>query len=107
MKSSPIRRTIQSACGVILLAAVAAFGDYSPTPGNPDTNDSDRNYDTNQPNSVPGAVQKTEDAGNRGLNKVDRGIHNGIHKTKRAGHKTKKKMNDEADKLTEPANKPQ
>ncbi len=89
-----------------MLAAVVAFADPTPTPGNPDTNASDRNYDTNQPNSIPGGVQKAEDAGNRGLNKVDDTVHKGVKKTKKGMHHAHHKAHQGMDKMTEPAVKP-
>jgi len=73
---------------------------------NPDTNASDKNYDTNQPNSIPGGMQKAEDAGNRGMNKVDEGVHKGIHKSKKTAHKAKSKSKDTYDKAMAPAKEP-
>ncbi len=106
MKTSRVVRTVQSACAMVMLATAVSLADPSPSMGNPDTNASDRNYDTNQPNSAPGAIQKTQDAGNRALNHVDNGVHKGIRKTKHAGHRAKRKMHEEADKMSEPAVKP-
>lgn len=74
---------------------------------NPQTDASDRNFDTNQPNSIPGGIQKAEDGANRGLNKVDRGVHKGIHKTKKGAHKAHTKMKEGVDKAMEPAHEPE
>jgi hypothetical protein len=106
MRSFTIERSLRGACAAIMLLAVAAYADPTPTAGNPDTNASDQNYDTDQPNSIPGGVQKTEDAGNRALNKVDKGVHKGIHKTKKGAKKAKAKTEETTDNMTEPATKP-
>jgi hypothetical protein len=106
MATYKVQRKLRRACAAVILMAAAAFADTTPTPGNPDTNASDRNYDTNQPNSAPGAAQKAEDAGNRGMNKVDETVHKGIHKTKKSTHHAKKKSHDAMDEMTEPAKKP-
>jgi hypothetical protein len=84
---------------------------------NPQTNASDRNFDTNQPNSVPGAGQKAEDGANRALNNVDQGVHKAIGGTKKGAHKAKKgakkaadktgaAMDNATDKAMEPAKEP-
>jgi hypothetical protein len=101
-----IDRRLRGACSAVMLLAAVAFADTTPTPGNPDTNASDRNYDRNQPNSIPGGLQKMEDGGNRALNKVDEGVHTGIDKTKKGSKKAKKKTEQKIDQLSEPAHEP-
>jgi hypothetical protein len=100
-----IDRRLRGACSAIMLMATVAFADT--TPGNPDTNASDRNYETNQPDSVPGTMQKMEDGGNRALNKVDNGVHKGVHKTKKGAKKAKHKSEKKLDELSEPAHEPE
>lgn len=90
-------------------AAVLSLGmpvraDESPSAGNPQTNASDRNADVNQPNTIGGGMQKTEDVGNRALNKLDNGVHKVAHKSKRAGHKAKKKAGDAAQDVKDDVN---
>jgi hypothetical protein len=106
MRYIAIDRSLRGACAAVLLMAAVSFADSTATPGNPDTNASDRNYDTNQPNSVPGGLQKMEDGGNRALNKVDDGVHKGVHKTKKGTKKAKKKTAEKVDELSEPAREP-
>jgi hypothetical protein len=106
MATYKVQRGLRVACAGVILMAVAVFADTPPSPSNPDTNASDRNFDTNQPNSIPGGAQKAEDAGNRALNKVDSGVHKGLHKTKKGAHHAKKKTSESMDKMTEPAKKP-
>lgn len=95
------------ALAVLCAGSQFVWSDASPTKGNSETNASDRNFDTNQPNSVPGAVQKTNDGANRALNKVDVTTHKVIRKTKSGAHKTSEKTKDAYDKATEPAIKPE
>ena len=104
MRYFKIQRSLQAACAVVLLSAVASFADPAPTPGNPDTNASDKNFDTNQPNTIGGGLQKAEDGGNRALNHVDRGTHKAIHKTKRGAHKVKKGAHNAADSVKDSYN---
>src|SRR5256885_5605479 len=99
MKRFAIDRSLRGACMMIMLLSVAALADPSPTPGTPDTNASDQNYDTTQPNSVPGGMEKAKDASNRGMNKVDNGVHKAGRKTRRHAHKAKRK----AHQVTQPA----
>jgi hypothetical protein len=117
MKTISIPRSLRGACAFILLAGVAAFGDYTPSANNPDTNAADRNLDKDQPNSVPGAMEKSKDAADRGMNKVDNGVHSLSHKTKKTAKKAKHnankgmdKMEDKsknaADEMSQPAEKP-
>jgi hypothetical protein len=106
MRSYKIERSLRGACAAVLLMAVAAYAEPNPTAGNPDTDASDRNYDVDQPNSVPGGAQKAKDAGNRALNKVDEGVHKGIHKTKKGAKKAGAKTEEAIDDLSEPAKKP-
>ncbi|SRR5258708_446659 len=106
MRNVKLTHVLRGSCAVLMLATAASFADPSPTPGNPSTNASDRNYDTNQPNSVPGGVQKMEDGANRGLNKVDNGVHSMGRKTKRGAHKAKRKAGEAVDQMSEPAIKP-
>jgi hypothetical protein len=106
MTHSKLDRSVAAACGMVMLFALTAFAEPSPTPGNPDTNASDRNFDTNQPNSIPGGMQKAEDGSNRAMNKVDRGVHKGIRKTKHGARRAKQKAKNAADTITEPAVKP-
>ena len=106
MKYVQMERSLRGACTAILLLSGVALGESAPTAGNPDTNASDRNYDTNQPNSVPGGLRKAEDGSNRALNKVDRGVHKGIRKTKRGAKKAKAKTNKTMDEMSEPAHEP-
>src|SRR3954471_12042335 len=101
MRNHKIDRSIRSACTMVMMLAVAAFADTSPSSGNPQTNASDKNYDTNQPNSAPGALQKSEDAANRGLNKVDNGVHKAVGKSKKGAHSAKKKTNEGLNKVDE------
>lgn len=106
MRYFRMKRALQAACAAVVLSTTAVFADPTPTPGNPDTNASDRNYDTNQPNSIPGGLQKMEDGGNRALNNVDKGVHKAARKTKRGAHKAKVKSEKAADKMMEPAVEP-
>src|ERR1700694_1980620 len=106
MRTYRVKRSLQGACAVVLLSAVAAFADPAPTSGNSQTNASDRNFDTNQPNSIPGGAQKTEDGANRALNHVDSGVHKMARKTKHGAHRAKRKAEKAEDKMTEPAIKP-
>jgi hypothetical protein len=102
MRYFSIDRSLRGACAFVILAGAAAFAE--PTTGsnaNPETNASDKNFDENQPNTIGGGLQKTEDAGNRALNKVDRGVHKGVNKTKRGGKKAKKKSNDALESVDE------
>jgi len=107
MPIARVQKSVGTLFVITLLAASVGFAETAPTSGNPQTNASDRNYDTNQPNSVPGGLQKAEDGGNRALNHVDAGVHKGIRKTKHAGHKAKAKTKEAASDLSEPAVKPQ
>jgi|GEM_PF-1804208 len=63
-------------CGIILLMTSLAMAD------NPDTDRSDKHFDTPQPHTIGGALVKTKDGVNRGLNKMDNGLHKGARKTK-------------------------
>jgi hypothetical protein len=104
MRYFKIDRSLRVACGFVLLAGAAAFADPSPSAGNPDTNASDKNFDTNQPNTIGGAAQKTEDGANRALNKVDNGVHKVAGKSKKAGKKAKKATSEAASDVKESAN---
>ena len=92
--------------GTLLAMAALSWAEPSPTPGNPETNASDRNFDTNQPNSIPGGAQKMKDGSNRAMNKIDKGIHKGARKSKNGAHKAKVNTEKAVDDLTEPAVKP-
>jgi hypothetical protein len=99
-----IQRHLRVACSFVMLAGVAAFADPTQTTGNPETNASDKNFDTNQPNTIGGAAQKTEDGANRALNNVDSGVHKVAGKSKKAGKKAKKKTNEAVDDVNRSAN---
>jgi len=106
MTTYSVQRSLRGACAAVLLVAAVCFADSTTTSGNPETNASDRNFDTNQPNSAPGGMQKATDAANRGMNKVDQGVHKGIHGTKKGSKKAAKKTNEAMDDLSTPAKKP-
>ena len=70
---------------------------------NPQTEASDRNFDTNQPNSVPGGMQKTKDGANRALDGVDHATHKVVHKTRHGMHKAHAKMHNAKEDMKEDA----
>ncbi len=94
MRNLKMQYVMRGALAAVALSTVMAFAETSPTSGNPQTNASDRNMDTNQPNTVGGCVQKTEDAANRGLNHVDSGVHKMVRKTKHGAHRAKRGANN-------------
>jgi hypothetical protein len=96
----------QSLIALVVLSFLTGGIGWAADSANPQTDASDKNMDVNQPNSVPGAMQKTEDAGNRAMNSVDKGVHKGVRKTKRAGHKASQKTKAAGDKMMEPAKEP-
>ena len=73
---------------------------------NPETEASDRNFETNQPNSIPGGLQKAEDGGNRALNTVDEGVHKGASKAKKGAKKAGEATKETYDKAMAPAIEP-
>lgn len=46
---------------------------------NPDTDRADHDFDSPHPNNVRGSLIKARDAGDRALNKLDHGLHDGAH----------------------------
>jgi hypothetical protein len=100
------RSILTAAAGISLLTAAIARCDPGPTTGNPETNASDRNYDRSQPNSAPGTLQKANDGGNRGLNKVDETTHKVIRKVNAGARHGTAKTKRAWNKATAPANKP-
>jgi hypothetical protein len=83
-----VLKWIPIAGALILLSAAWAPAD------NPQTDRSDKNYDTAQPNTIGGALQKTKDGANRGLNKIDKGLHSGGHKIKKGANVALQKVDD-------------
>jgi hypothetical protein len=106
MRYYKIGHSVRGACAAVMFAAFMAFADTSANPRNPQTNASDRNFDTPQPDSIPGGLQKAEDGANRGLNKVDQGVHKLVGKSRRGARRAKKKAGATAQRLGEPAKKP-
>jgi hypothetical protein len=96
-----VQRSLRVVLGVVALSGTAAFADPAPTSGNPDTNASDKNFDANQPNTIGGGMQKTEDGANRAMNKVDRGVHKVAKGSRKAGKKAKEGTKEAASDVKE------
>lgn len=56
---------------------------------NPDTDRADRDYDGQHSDTVKGSLIKARDAGDRALNKLDHGLHDGAHQVSKKLDKKK------------------